>query len=219
MAYIYGIDNDVDQLASRCSGSLWHPKVFLSTRKIVPSSTLNKNSPEEAGRVSEKVKAINFFLRYLLLTYLRATNPALTREVLKKVRSFLTHNKMHSACPPWGYAYLMNSKDMVNCGIKYTHTKNQLLHTRMVPVRQLWLSLPFQLSCPWISSLEITGWLSTVLQKSRIGICSSQVRIKEFTCKIATSLRSWLSCFVGNLNLSIILIATSLPVLRCLPLK
>lgn len=37
------------------------------------------------------------------------------------------------------------------------------------------------------------------------------------TCRMATSLRSWLSCLVGKRNLSIILIATSLPVFLRFP--
>lgn len=37
------------------------------------------------------------------------------------------------------------------------------------------------------------------------------------TCKMATSFLSWLSCLVGNLILSMILMATSFPVFLCLP--
>lgn len=37
------------------------------------------------------------------------------------------------------------------------------------------------------------------------------------TCNIATSFLSWLSCLVGNLILSITLMATSLPLFLCLP--
>ncbi len=38
-----------------------------------------------------------------------------------------------------------------------------------------------------------------------------------FTWSMATSLRSWLSCLVGNRSLSMILMATSLPVFLCFP--
>lgn len=37
------------------------------------------------------------------------------------------------------------------------------------------------------------------------------------TCNMATSFLSWLSCLVGNLILSITLMATSLPLFLCLP--
>lgn len=40
-----------------------------------------------------------------------------------------------------------------------------------------------------------------------------------FTCSMATSFLSWLSCLVGKRSLSITLMATSLPVFLCFPDK
>lgn len=63
----------------------------------------------------------------------------------------------------------------------------------------------------WIKSLTFFYWyrhthsLSIITLKTLI------------TCKMATSFLSWLSCLVGNLILSITLIATSLPVFLCFP--
>lgn len=64
--------------------------------------------------------------------------------------------------------------------------------------------------------ISILNSLGFEIHKSKIKTLESSIFF--FTCKIATSLRSWLSCFVGNLILSITLIATSLPVFLCFPI-
>lgn len=129
----------------------------------------------------------------------------------------------------WKFALLTGQDHLQHVSMEFLHDNKdslwslkhtlQVYNARMVQIlwEQEWQSHIKQIkedhSSPalWIKSLTFFYWyrhthsLSIITLKTLI------------TCKMATSFLSWLSCLVGNLILSITLIATSLPVFLCFP--